>query len=75
MADEKVMVESRHVSLDSKEFVVLREIAKIIAEGTMWNKSARIVLEYDPQKERMRISTFMKADEAGLVADRILDRA
>ena len=53
-----------HITLDSDTFVVLREIVRVIFRGIECKKKSRIVLEYDPQQEKMRIATFMTADEA-----------
>lgn len=66
--DKQDYVETGHVTLNSNMFVVLREIARLIVRGSEWNKKSRIVLEYDPQQEKMRITTFMTADEAALRA-------
>ena len=52
------------VYIPSNFFVVIREIAKMIVEGTVWNKKARVVLEYDPQDAKMSIVTFMEPDAA-----------
>lgn len=57
-------VPTGRVYISSNEFVIFREIAKMIARGTEWNKKARIVLEYDPQMEKMTIATFMEPGEA-----------
>jgi hypothetical protein len=35
-------------------------LARVIHEGTAWNKKARIVLEYDPQQEALSIVTIMR---------------
>ncbi|MBQ8109411.1 MAG: hypothetical protein IJ124_04515 [Clostridia bacterium] len=59
-------IETGHVTLYSNTFVILREIARLVVLGSEWNKKSRIVLEYDPQKKKMRITTFMTADEAAL---------
>ena len=63
-------VPTAHVSVMSEFFVVLRELARMILTGTEWSKKARIVLEYDPQIEKMEIKTFMSRDEAAPTADR-----
>lgn len=62
--EEHDVVPTRHVSLESKCFVILREIAKMFVDGTKWDKKARIVLEYDPHAERLVIKTFMEYGEA-----------
>lgn len=51
------------VKANGNFFVVLREIAKAFIKGTVWNKKARIVIEYDPGEDRMNFSTFMSRDE------------
>ena len=72
--EDSDVVATRHVSLDSKCFVILREIAKMFVNGTKWNKKARIVLEYDPQAEKMAIKTFMEYGEADAPAHQELSR-
>ncbi len=58
------------VSVKSNIFVIIREIARLIVNGTESNKKARIVLEYDPQSEKMFIQSFMTRDEAVPPTDR-----
>ncbi len=50
------------VHMPSDIFVALTVLAQAIHEGTRWNKKARIVLEYDPDKEKMSVVTFMESD-------------
>ena len=67
---ETVVVPTASFAAKADTFVLLREIARMIVTGTEWNKKARIVLEYDPQAEKLEIKTFMERDEAIPVADR-----
>ena len=60
------------VQMKSDFFIVLREIADTILKGTVWNKKARIVLEYDPQEPKMTLTTFMEPDEAPRPEDSLL---
>lgn len=62
--DDTACVPTSSVYTSSNYFVVLREIANAIVKGTVWNKKARIVLEYDPQDAKMAIVTFMEPDAA-----------
>lgn len=67
---DTAVVPTASVAAKADTFVLLREIARVIVNGTEWNKKARIVLEYDPQAEKLEIKTFMERDEATPVADR-----
>ena len=58
--------------MSSNYFIVLREIADTIVNGTVWNKKARIVLEYDPLEPKMTLTTFMEPDEAPRPEDSLL---
>ena len=58
------------MSMRSEVFVLLRELARMFYNGTEWNKKARIVLEYDPDKPKVQIRTFMERDEVIPVGDR-----
>ena len=71
---QSVVVPTNHISVRSEVFVVLREMARMIVNGTEWNKKARIVLEYDPQCQKTEIKTFMERDEATPPVDRGLFR-
>lgn len=51
------------LSFPSKFFVVLLEIANVIYRTTSYKKKARIVLEYDPHREKMTFSTFTEDAE------------
>ena len=67
---DSVNVPTASIAAKSEVFVLMREIARMFVNGTEWNKKARIVLEYDPQVEKLEIKTFMERDEAIPVADR-----
>lgn len=58
------------MSMRSEVFILLRELARMFYNGTEWNKKARIVLEYDPDKPKVQIRTFMERDEVIPVGDR-----
>ena len=62
--DDTACVPTGSVYMSSNYFIVLREIADAIVKGTVWNKKARIVLEYDPLEPKMTLTTFMEPDEA-----------
>lgn len=64
------LVSTNRVNMQSNFFVALREIARMLVNGTEWNKKARIVLEYDPKKPRMTIETFMEQGESIPLEDR-----
>ena len=55
---------TRRADVVSECFVFLHSLAGMIYKGTMWNKKARIVLEYDPDKNKMAIFSVMERDEA-----------
>jgi len=61
---ENAVIPTANVSTDSRFFSAIISIAQIIADGTKYNKKARIVLEYDPQMPKMQITTYMSRDEA-----------
>ncbi len=62
-AKEHPVSPTRRISIRSEAFVVIRELARAIVEGAAWDKKARIVLEYDPQAEKMPITVFMESAE------------
>lgn len=64
MNDPRPFVETERFWVDANFFVVMREIARTFVNGTEWNKKARVVLDYDPQKPRMYITTFMEDGES-----------
>ena len=70
-AKEHLVTPTRHINVRSVAFIVIRELARAIANGTDWNKKARIVLEYDPQAEKMPITIFMESDELPPPGDRL----
>lgn len=51
------------LSFPAKFFVVMQEIANVIYRTTDYKKKARIVLEYDPRREKMTLSTFTEDAE------------
>lgn len=53
-----------HVSVSSNAFPVMLAAMQQIVQGTRWDKKARIVLEYDPQAEKMEIDVFMESHDA-----------
>ena len=61
---------TNRMAVNPRCFVFLRELARLIVNGTEWNKKARIVLEYDPDEPKMEIKTFMQRDEALKPSDR-----
>lgn len=50
-------------SFSSQFFLVMQAISRVFYEGTKWNKKARIVFEYDPEKKKMSVSSFMESAE------------
>ena len=60
--NENVVTGCFHIQ--SNVFTTFIHLARVIHEGTAWNKKARIVLEYDPQQKLMQIMTLMDRDEA-----------
>ena len=57
---EFACVPTARLSMNSNAFAFLTEIARIITEGTKWNKKARIILEYDPNEPKMQITSYME---------------
>jgi hypothetical protein len=55
--NENVVTGCFHIQ--SNVFTTFIHLARVIHEGTAWNKKARIVLEYDPQQEALSIVTIM----------------
>ena len=53
-----------HVSLSSNAFPAMLTVIQQIVQGTRWDKKARVVLEYDPQAEKMEIDVFMESPES-----------
>lgn len=64
------VVPTNRMSVNPRCFVFLRELARLIVNGTEWNKKARIVLEYDPDAPKMEVRTFMERDAALPPSDR-----
>lgn len=62
---------TNHLKIASESFVFLNELCRVIFTGTEWNKKARIILEYDPQKEKMQVVTVMDRREASPLPERI----
>lgn len=52
------LIPARRVRVRSEAFAFIWELARAIVEGSDWNKKARIVLEYDPNAEKMPITVF-----------------
>ena len=69
--EPRPFVETDHFWCDANFFVVLREMARMFVNGTEWNKKARIVLDYDPQKPNMTITTFMEEGALTPMEDRV----
>ena len=49
------------VSVNPRFFLMMLETMKSIVESADWQKKARIVLEYDPQAEKMDVVTFTES--------------
>ena len=62
---------TNHLEIASESFVFLNELCRVIFTGTEWNKKAQIILEYDPQKEKMLVTTAMNRKEAPQLHERI----
>lgn len=58
---EHPIIPSGRVSVNPKFFLMMLETMKSIVEGTDWKKKTRIVLEYDPQAEKMDILTLTES--------------
>lgn len=64
-ADAHANVITAKTSFAAKDgFLLVREIARVIYNGTAWHKKARIVLEYDPQEERLTVCSMTAKGEA-----------
>ncbi len=64
-ADRHANVITAKTSLPANNaFLVIREVARVIYKGTQWDKKARIVLEYDPQEEKLTVCSMMAGNEA-----------
>ena len=61
--EDTALVITNQVSPSANVFIVLREIARSFVNGTKWNKKACVVLEYDPQQDKMSITSFMERGE------------
>ena len=62
---------TNHLEIASESFVFLNELCRLIFTGTQWDKKAQIILEYDPQQEKMLVSTAMDRREASPLPERI----
>lgn len=60
-AESHCTVPTGHTSLSSNAFPAMLAVMQQIVQGTRWDKKARIVLEYDPQAEKMEIDVFMES--------------
>lgn len=60
--DDPLTVTNRTL-IKSNGFVAILSICDAILHGVSWNKKARIVLDYDPQQEKMSVTTLMESDE------------
>lgn len=58
-----VLYPSRHSSVRSEVFIALWDMMETIVKGVDWQKKARIVLEYDPREEKMKLTTYQTTDE------------
>ena len=59
------------LEIPSESFVFLNELCRLIFTGTQWDKKAQIILEYDPQQEKMLITTAMDRREVSPLPERI----
>lgn len=63
IANREALEITNQVYFPSSVFIVLQEIGRVFCEGTKWNKKARIVFEYDPEKKKMCVSSLMESAE------------
>ena len=54
--NEAAVVNKRWIKAEA--FIAIWDLARLIAEGTHFQKKSRIVLEYDPQVERFSVVTI-----------------
>ena len=66
-AEKHRVVPTGRVSVSSNLFPIMLTAMQQIVQGTRWDKKARIVLEYDPQNQKMEIVSVMESGESVLL--------
>lgn len=62
-AENHPLTPTRHFGMRNKHFVGVLELMRAIVDGVKWNQKCRVVVEYDPEKEKISVTTFMESGE------------
>lgn len=69
-AESHAVIPTGHVSLPANAFPAMLAVMQQIVQGTVWDKKARVVLEYDPQAKKAEIDVFMESPAKDHPGDR-----
>lgn len=61
--ENHLLTATRHFGMKSESFVGVLELVRAISDGVRWDKKCRVVVEYDPEKEKVSVTTFMESGE------------